>query len=177
MSAALQTRYSTTALAARPLSMDRLVGWLRPPAGRLLQMLKDNPGFGPLVHGSLALHDPATDLLWRFDCADPASDIHEIEMGNAPFFTMLAGTTRPRVIRDLAEMGDGARQVVGGGQSRRVHSLLSRALYHDGELLGFVTFGASFAGYFGPMVQEVIEPFADAFGILIHRGRESLESV
>jgi hypothetical protein len=157
--------------------MDRLVDWLRCPAERLTQMLVDHPGFSPLIHASLAIHDPVRDLVCRFDCGTPRSEVQEIEMGNAPFFTMLAGTQKPRVIRDVAELGDGARQVVPVHQLGRVRSLLIRALHHDGELLGFVSFGGAFPGFFGPMVQEVSEPFVDAYAILIQRGRDALEAI
>ena len=162
------------ALPLPSLSMDRVVAWLANPASRLAHMLRAMPGYDLVNHVGLSLHEGATDLLWMFSCTSPQADVQEVEMKNVPSLALLVGSDEPRVIHDLAEFGGDSRVHSTGARMSDSRSSMTAPLYHQGEFLGFVSFGAKRPAFFDRDARETLAVYAEAFGILISRARDEV---
>lgn len=155
-------------------SMARMVAWLQDPARHLHRMIRELPGFAPLVHVSLSVYDPGADMLWAFPCAgdgtDPA-EITEIDMSDAPSLVLLADGTEPRVIADLGEYGEDGRRHTAQARGTASRSCMTVPLNPEGTFLGFVMFAASRPNFFGEAEREMLLTFSEAFAILVERAR------
>ncbi|RAU20678.1 GAF domain-containing protein [Paramagnetospirillum kuznetsovii] len=152
--------------------MDQVVAWLDEPTRRLRQMLCEVPGFAPLAHISLSVHDAAQDMLWAFTVAEADAAVPEVQlvgMAEVPSLVLLADETQPRIVADLAEFGDANRYRPPGARGLAPRSCMTVPIRVDGEFLGFVMFGASVPNFFGTTAQDILETYAEAFGILITR--------
>jgi hypothetical protein len=165
------------AIPTRPSTsrMDRAVAWLNEPARRLHRMLHSMPGFSALRHVSLSVHEPSSDVLWAFTCSDGRDgppEVQEVDMVDVPSLVLLADSSEPRIIADLAEFGDTSRFHTTGARNSGCRSCMTVPLHYDGEFLGFVIFGSTVPGFFGPSAQGVLETYSEAFAILICRALE-----
>jgi hypothetical protein len=165
-------RDSVSALPS--LRMDRVVSWLTNPAGRLAQMLRAMPGYDMVNHVGLSLHEGATDLLWMFSCLAPQTGVQEVEMRNVPSLSLLVGAQEPRIIHDLAEFGGDSRAHTTGARMSDCRSSMTAPLYHQGEFLGFVSFGAKRPAFFDREAREMLTVYAEAFGILVSRAKDEV---
>jgi hypothetical protein len=162
----------------RPLPgrrMDRVVAWLSEPSRRLYRKLYSMPGFAPLRHVSLLVHEDATELLWSFPVsngADQPLEVSELDMADMPSLALLAGETEPRIIGDLSEYGGASRYHSVGARDSGSRSCMTMPVRYDGEFLGFIIFGASVPGFFDEAVRDVLETYSEAFAILISRAMD-----
>ena len=173
----VQTGFSSSPGTAPPvpaLRMDRLLSWLSNPAIRLAHMLRAMPGYDVVNHVGLSLHEAATDLLWVVSCSSPQDGVHEVEMKNVPALSLLVGAQEPRIIHDLAEFGSESRFLSTGAKMINCRSSMTAPLYQHGEFLGFVNFGARRPAFFDAEVCDMLAVYAEAFAILIMRGRDEV---
>lgn len=156
--------------------MDRMVAWLQEPARHLHAMIQDIPGFSALRYVSLSLYDSRYDMLWAFPCSTVSRagkpEITEIDMADVPSLALLADSSEPRVIPDIAAFGDTSRHHTIGARSAGSRSSMTAPITVDGLFLGFVSFGASVPGFFSAPVRETLMTFSEAFGILMDRARQ-----
>ena len=172
-----QAALSSTPDSAPPmpaLRMDRLLSWLSNPAIRLAHMLRAMPGYDVVNHVGLSLHEATTDLLWIVSCSSPQDGVREVEMKNVPSLSLLVGSVEPRIIPDLAEFNGESRFLSTGAKMTHCRSSMTAPLYQQGEFLGFVSFGARPPAFFGPDVRDMLAVYAEAFAILIMRGRDEV---
>lgn len=155
-------------------AMDRVVAWLHEPARRLHGMIRQLPGFAPLRYASLSVYDSQHDMLWAFPCNSDgtgAPDVSEVEMTDVPSLVLLADSHEPRIVNDMAAFGGEGRFHTSGARNSDSRSSMTAPILMDGQLLGFVIFGAAIPNFFTAPVCDTLQTFTEAFGILIERAR------